>query len=62
VVERFTRSADGAMLNLVATLDDPWSLREPLVIKRNWRWAPTSEIAPYVDCQPPIGVKKGADR
>jgi len=62
VVERFTRSADGATLNLVATLEDPWSLREPLTIKRNWRWAPTSEIAPYVDCEPPISVKKAGGR
>ena len=62
VVERFTRSADGATLNLVATLEDLWSLREPLTIKRNWRWAPTSEIAPYVDCEPPIAVKKGEGR
>ena len=62
VVERFTRSADGATLNRVATLEDPWSLREPLTIKRNWRWAPTSEITPYVDCEPPIAVKKGEAR
>ena len=59
VVERFTRSDDGAMLHLTATITDPWSLREPLVIKRNWRWAPTSIIAPYDDCKPPIAVKRG---
>jgi hypothetical protein len=59
VVERFTRSDDGAMLHLTATIVDPWSLREPLVIKRNWRWAPTSIIAPYEDCKPPIAVKRG---
>jgi hypothetical protein len=59
VVERFNRSDDGAMLHLTATLDDPWSLREPVVVKRNWRWAPTSVIAPYDECKPPIGVKRG---
>ena len=59
VLERFTRSADGQTLNLTATLDDPWSLREPVVVKRIWRWAPTSQIAPYEDCEPPISVKKG---
>jgi hypothetical protein len=61
VVERFTRSADGAMLHLTATLEDPWSLREPLVIKRNWRWAPTSIIAPYDECKPPIAIKRGVE-
>jgi hypothetical protein len=59
VVERFTRSDDGAMLHLTATVADPWSLREPLVLKRNWRWAPTSSIAPYDECKPPIAVKRG---
>ena len=59
VVERFARSDDGVMLRLTATIEDPWSLREPLVLKRNWRWAPTSIIAPYDDCRPPIAVKKG---
>jgi hypothetical protein len=60
-VERFTRSTDGTMLLLTATFEDPWSLREPLVIKRNWRWAPTSIIAAYEDCKPPIAVKKGVE-
>jgi hypothetical protein len=59
VVERFTRSDDGTMLRLAATISDPWSLREPLVIKRNWRWAPTSTIEPYDECRPPIAVKRG---
>jgi len=59
VVERFTRSSDGGMLQLTATVADPWSLREPVVIKRNWRWAPTSIIAPYDECKPPIAVKRG---
>lgn len=59
VIERFTRSADGATLHLTATLEDPWSLREPVVMKRNWRWAPTSRITPYEDCEPPAAVKRG---
>jgi len=59
VSERFTRSDDGMMLHLTATLTDPWSLREPLVIKRNWRWAPTSTIEAYDQCKPPIAVKRG---
>ena len=59
VSERFTRSDDGMMLHLTATLTDPWSLHEPLVIKRNWRWAPTSTIEAYDQCKPPIAVKRG---
>jgi len=59
VVERFTRSAKGDTLLLTATIEDPWSLREPLVIKKIWAWAPKSEIAPYVDCEPVTAVKKG---
>ena len=59
VVERFTRSDDGAMLHLTATISDPWSLREPIVIKRNWGWAPRSVIAAYDECKPPIAVKRG---
>ena len=62
VVERFTRSADGATLHLTATLEDPWSLREPVVLKRNWQWAPTSQISPYEDCEPPVSVKRGVGR
>jgi hypothetical protein len=33
-VERFTCAEDGQTLHLTATLADPWSLREPVVIKR----------------------------
>jgi hypothetical protein len=61
VVERFTRADDGAMLLLTATLEDPSTLREPVVVKRNWRWAPTSIIAAYDECKPPIAVKKGVE-
>lgn len=57
IVERFTREPDGTLL-LTATLDDPWSLREPVVIKRIWRWAPEIKIAPYEDCQIPTEFKK----
>jgi hypothetical protein len=57
IVERFTREQDRTLL-LTATLDDPWSLREPVVIKRVWRWAPEIKIAPYDDCQIPTEFKK----
>lgn len=52
IVERYTRSRDG-MLSLTATMEDPATLREPLVMKKIWRWAPEQKIAPYVDCERP---------
>ena len=59
VVERFARSKDGNTLLLTATMEDPWSLREPVVIKKIWRWAPDQKITPYVDCKPPTEFKRG---
>ena len=59
VTERFTRAADGKTLNLAATIEDPWSLRTPLVAKKIWSWSPTSQIAAYDACEPPASVKKG---
>ena len=59
VVERYTRSNDGKTLTLAATLEDPLTLKEPVVIKRIWRWAPESKIAPYKDCQRPTEFSKG---
>ena len=59
VTERFTKAPDGRTLMLTATLTDPVSLRAPLVLKHIWRWAPESKIAPYEDCQIPVGVTKG---
>jgi hypothetical protein len=59
VVERFTRSEDGDTLNLTATIEDPWSLREPVVARKIWRWAPDQKITPYDSCEPPTEFKKG---
>lgn len=59
VVERFTRSDDGDTLNLTATIEDPWSLREPVVARKIWRWAPSQKITPYDACEPPTEFKKG---
>jgi hypothetical protein len=58
VIERFARSAKDNTLLLTATFDDPWSLREPLVLKKVWTWSPKSEITPYDACQPVTAVKK----
>jgi hypothetical protein len=52
-IERYTRSADGQRLMLSLSMTDPWGLREPVVLKKVWRWAPGAEIAPYIDCQRP---------
>ena len=62
IVERYTRSTDGTTLMMTATVEDPWSLREPLVLKKIWRRAPESKIAPYKDCQLPTEFSKGVQQ
>ena len=62
IVERYARSTDGKALMLTATIQDPWSLREPLVLKKIWRWAPESKITPYKDCQRPTEYSKGVQQ
>ncbi len=62
IVERYTRSTDGTRLMMTATVEDPWSVREPLVLKKIWRWAPESKIAPYKDCQLPTEFSKGVQQ
>ena len=62
VVERFARSAKGDTLLLTATIADPWGLKEPVVIKKIWAWAPKSEIAPYKNCEPVTAVKRGVNQ
>jgi len=61
-IERYTRSADGKTLLLTATFQDPLSLREPVVVKKIWSWAPGSEIAPYTDCLRPTEFSKSGKR
>ena len=58
ILERYTRSQDGKTLNLTATIEDPWSLREPLAFKKIWRWAPESRIDAYKDCEIPTNLLK----
>ena len=62
VVERFTRSTDGNALHLTATLTDPQTFRDPVVLKKIWRWAPEQQIAPYDACERPTEFKKGVVR
>ena len=59
IIERYTRAADGKTLLLTATMEDPWSLREPVVLKKIWNWAPNQKITPYDSCERPAQSKKG---
>jgi len=59
VVERYTRSQDGKTLLLTATMEDPATLREPLVLKKIWRWAPEQQITPYENCERPTEFQRG---
>lgn len=58
--ERYSRSADGDRLLLTATLDDRWSMSEPLVLKRVWSAAPDEQIYPDEDCERPHDFIKGS--
>ena len=62
IVERYTRSEDGERLVLSVTYEDPVSLKEPLVLKKIWSWAPDEEIFPYVDCELPTEFLRRGDR
>jgi len=59
VIERYTRSKDGKTLLLTATMEDPQTFREPVVIKKIWLWAPQQKIAPYKDCRRPTEFSRG---
>src|SRR5437867_9421691 len=59
IVERYTRSKEADTLQLTATIEDPSTLKEPVVLKKIWRWAPASKITPYENCQRPTEFKKG---
>ena len=58
VIERYSRASDGT-LQLTATLADPLTLREPVVVKKIWRWAPEQKITAYKDCERPTEFKRG---
>jgi hypothetical protein len=60
--ERFTRSPDGKTLLLTATLEDPATFREPIMLKKIWGWAPDQKIAPYDSCEKPSEAAKGVKR
>jgi len=49
LVERFTPSSDGRILNYQLTATDPEIFTEPVVLSRIWIWVPGEVIRPY-DC------------
>jgi len=49
LVERFTPSADGRILNYELTATDPEIFTEPVMLSRIWIWVPGEVIRPY-DC------------
>ena len=61
-VERYSRSTDGNRLEVVVTIEDPWSLRQPVQVKKAWGWAPTEKIFPYENCEKPSEFRKGTSR
>jgi len=58
-VERYSRSADGERLLLSVTMEDPWSLAEPVVVKKVWSRAPDQQIFPYEDYERPTEFTRG---
>lgn len=60
-VERYTVSENRDRLFLIATMEDPWGLREPLMVKKVWSWAPHQEIGPYESCQRPTEYSRGVN-
>jgi len=61
-VERYTRPDDGERLLLSVTVDDPWSLKQSVVLKKVWGWAPDQEISAYENCEPPTEFSRREDR
>lgn len=61
IVERYTVSEDGERLFLTASYDDPLNLREPLVVKKVWGWAPHEEITPELQCEPAVEYLESGD-
>jgi hypothetical protein len=61
-IERYTRSADGKRLEVIVTLEDPWSLRQPMQVRKAWGWAPTETISPYENCEKPTEFRKATSQ
>ena len=61
VVERFSRSEDGGTLMLTATMDDPWSMREPVTLKKFWSWAPEQQNRSLSRLRAPDRIQETGD-
>ena len=59
--ERYTVSESRDRLFLTATMEDPWGLNQPLVVKKVWSWAPDQKIAPYESCERPTEYSRGVN-
>lgn len=60
MVERYTISEDRQRLFLTVRYDDAWALKQPLVLKKVWGWAPDQEIFP-VECERPTEFRRRGD-
>ena len=47
LVERFTPSADGTLLNYSIVITDPQFLSEPIELKRSWVARPNESVKPF---------------
>jgi hypothetical protein len=50
LVQRFGKSADGKTLHVEATIEDPETLTEPLVVQVDWTWLPGRQPLEF-DCE-----------
>ena len=55
-------AVDGDRLEAIVTMEDPWSLRQAVQVKKAWGFAPAEEIFPYVDCERPSEFRKGVSQ
>ena len=47
LVERFTPTADGSLLDYSLTVTDPLIFTEPVVLERQWVWKPGERVKPF---------------
>jgi len=50
VTQQFTKSADGTVLSIRTTLDDPETFTEPVIVEREWVWLPGRQPLEF-DCE-----------
>ena len=56
-IERYTRTSPNR-LEMLATLEDPQSMRQTIQFRKAWGWAPTEQIFPYTDCVRPSEFRR----